>query len=104
LISDGAGRTMRVKVKLPSAITDLTSGALSAIKVFLTGMGDNPDTAEVLFTPTATTEQSVTLVQPTTGPLTYTYKVTGFNRVGVPVKGATGEESGLTLIVPIPTP
>lgn len=104
VISDGEGRTMRVKVKLPSAISDLTSGALSAVKVFLTGASDNPDTAEVLFTPTVTLEQTVILAQPTTGPLTYTYKVTGYNRLGIPIQGTTGQESSPTLIVPIPTP
>jgi hypothetical protein len=103
VISDGEGKTTRLKVKLLS--TDFASANLVAVKVRVLGTGENPDSAEALFTPTATADQTLTLVQPgEAGPLRYTYNVTGFNRQGIPVHGVAGEDTSMNLLVPLPTP
>jgi hypothetical protein len=101
VVADGEGRTARIRVKLLN--TDLASAGLVAVKVLITGLGDNPDSAEALFTTSATAEQVLTLVQPGTGPLAYTYTVTGFNQLGLPVTGASGQDTSLNLLVPLPT-
>jgi hypothetical protein len=102
-ISDGEGKTTRIKVKLPN--TDLASANLVAVKVQVTGQGENGDSAEVLFTTSQTNDQTLTLVQPGgAGPLTYSYKVIGYNRQGIPVPGVSGQDTSLNLVVPLPMP
>lgn len=101
VVSDGEGRTARIRVKLPS--TDLASANLSAVKVIVTGIGENADKAEALFTTSNTAEQTLTLVQPGTGPLLYSYEVIGYNPNGIPRNGASGQDTSLNLIVPMPT-
>jgi hypothetical protein len=102
-IMDGIGKISRVRVKLAS--TDLAAANLAALKVFLVGQSENPDSAEVLFVPSQTADQNITLLMPpeTVGPLTYNYKITGYDRRGVPVPGDTGKDNSQTLIVRIPT-
>ncbi len=102
VVSDGAGVTHRILVKLPSK--DLSSFGLAALKVDLVGPGDDPDTASVLFTPSQTDDKMPALVQPGDGgTFTYSYKVTGYTTQGLPIEGDSGTSSGPTLIVKIPT-
>jgi hypothetical protein len=101
VIMDGVGVTQRIRVRLPQA----TLGALIALKVDLRGPGDEPDFASVLFTPSQLEEKTVVLVQPPSaggGPFTYSFTVTGYNNLGQPVPGQTGQQSGPALIVPMP--
>jgi hypothetical protein len=101
VISDGEGKTTRLKVKLVNS--DLASANLMAVKVQVVGPGENPDSAEALFTPTAVADQTLTLVQPgEAGPMRYRYQVTGFNRQGIPVPGVAGEDTSLNLLIPLP--
>ena len=102
-IMDGIGKISRVRVKLAS--TDLAAANLAALKVFLVGQSENPDSAEVLFVPSQTADQNITLLMPpeTVGPLTYNYKITGYDRRGVPVPGDAGKDNSQTFIVRIPT-
>jgi hypothetical protein len=99
-IADGVGRTSRIKVKLVNP--DLASASLLAVKVIVRGEGDDGDSAEALFTSSQIADQTLVLVQPGTGPLTYSYQVTGYNRQGIPVKGTQGQDSSLNLLVPLP--
>ncbi len=100
-IADGEGRTSRIRLKLLN--TDLASGNLVAVKVQVTGLGENPDSAEALFTTSQSAEQVLTLVQPAeSGPFVYTYKVTGYNRQGIAVSGISGEDNSLNLLIPLP--
>ncbi len=101
VVSDGTGVTKRIKVKLLNS--DMSSTQLLALKVNLVGPGDDPDRAEVLFTPSQTGEQMVALVQPIEGnTFTYHYDVTGFNARGIPVPGDTGESSDQVLLIGLP--
>lgn len=100
-IADGEGRTSRIRLKLLN--TDLASAGLVALKVQVVGPGENPDSAEALFTASQTADQMLTLVQPAeAGPFVYTYQVTGYNRQGIPIPGISGQESSLNLLVPLP--
>lgn len=102
-VLDGEGKTTRINVKLPN--TDLASANLVAVRVQVTGQGENGDSAEALFTPSQINDQTLTLVQPGGAePLTYSYKVTGYNRQGLPVPGVSGQDTSLNLLVPLPTP
>jgi hypothetical protein len=102
-VIDGEGQTSRIRVSLPPN-SDLATTNLSALKVQVVGLGEHPDSAEALFTPSQTGEQVLTLVQPNgNGPFSYRYSVTGFNRLGVPVPGASGQEMSLSLLIPLPT-
>ena len=71
LVSEGAGTTQRIRVRLPNN----SVGALVAIKVDLTGMGEEPDTTTALFTPSQTADQTVALAQPAANQMRYTYPV-----------------------------
>ena len=77
-------------------------GALVAIKVDLTGMGEEPDTTTALFTPSQTADQTVALAQPAANQMRYTYQVTGYDFQGQPIAGATGQTGDQTFIVPLP--
>ena len=102
IISEGAGVTHRIQVKLPTR--NITDAGLVAIKVDLQGLGDNPDIDTILFTPSQTDDKFPVLVQPDQGgPFTYKYTVTGYTDQGVPVPGDTGTASSSVLIVKIPT-
>ena len=102
VVSDGAGATHRIRVRLPSP--SLGPG-LAAIKVDLTGPGAPPDTAEALFTPSQLADQTVALVQADTStPFVYQYAVTGYTTQGLPVHGDSGQSSSPNLIVRLPTP
>ena len=102
VVSDGEGKTTRLKVKL--ANSDLALANLVAVKVQVVGTGENPDSAEALFTPSSTADQTLVLVQPGgAGPLRYTYSVTGYDHRGIPVQGVSGEDTSLNLIVAAPT-
>ncbi|OGB17907.1 MAG: hypothetical protein A2W72_15860 [Burkholderiales bacterium RIFCSPLOWO2_12_67_14] len=101
VILDGVGVTQRVRVRLPQA----SLGTLIAVKVDLQGPGDEPDVASVLFTPSQLEEKTVVLVQPPSaggGPFTYRFSVTGYNNLGQPVPGQSGQQTGPALIVPMP--
>jgi hypothetical protein len=101
-VSDGAGATHRVKVRLPD--TNLAAAGLAAVKVDLRGPGDDPDTAEALFTPSQLADQTLTLVQPEEGgPFRYTYAITGYTSRGLPVTGDSGESGDPNLIVRLPS-
>jgi hypothetical protein len=102
-IMDGVGKLSRVRVRLASS--DLNSANLSAVKVLLTGPGDNPDTAEVLFVPSDTADRNITLIEPPDqpSPLAYKYKVTGYDKRGIPVAGDSGQDTSATLIVRLPS-
>lgn len=101
-IADGEGKTTRIRVRLGN--TDLASANLAAVKVLVIGQGENPDSAEALFVPSQTADQTLTLVQAAgAGALTYKYWVTGYNRQGIPVSGASGQDTSLNLIIPLPT-
>jgi hypothetical protein len=103
VISDGAGMTHRIRIK--PANTNLAAANLVAIKVNLLGPGDDPDTAEALFTSSQIADQTLALVQPdTAGAFVYRYNVTGYSVQGLPIKGDSGESSDLNLIVRLPTP
>lgn len=103
VISDGAGTTRRIKVKLLNP--DLTGANLVAVRVNVVGPGENPDTAEALFTAGQLSDQTLTLVQPDQGgPFTYSYAVTGYTKQGLPLVGQTGGSSSLNLLVPLPQP
>ena len=98
LVSEGAGTTQRIRVRLPNN----SVGALVAIKVDLTGMGEEPDTTTALFTPSQTADQTVALAQPAANQMRYTYQVTGYDFQGQPIAGATGQTGDQTFIVPLP--
>ena len=101
VVTDGPGRTQRIKVQL--ANPDLTSTGLSAVRVELTGMGNPPDRAEALFTASQTMPQVITLLAPSDNqPLTYHYQVTGFTRQGLPISGQSDDESLFNLLVALP--
>lgn len=102
VVSDGAGTTHRIKVKLVDP--NMAARQLAAVRVNLVGPGEAPDSAEVLFTPSQSADQQLLLVQADGGPLfRYTYQVTGYSQIGLPVVGASGEVGDQTLIVPLPT-
>lgn len=98
LVSEGAGATQRIRVRLPNN----SVGLLVAIKVDFTGMGEEPDTTTALFTPSQTAEQLVALAQPAANQMRYTFKVTGYDFLGQPIAGATGQSGDQTFIVPLP--
>lgn len=103
LITDGPGRTHRIKVNLVGQ--DMISAGLIAVKVNLTGPGEQPDRESVIFTPSQYQEQTVSLVQPHEGDVfTYSYEVTGYNIQGEVLPGDSGETSDSNLFVRMPTP
>jgi len=102
VVSDGAGATHRIRVRLPSPSL---GPSLAAIKVDLAGPGTPPDTAEALFTPSQLADQNVALVQADTSiPFVYQYTVTGYTPQGLPVRGDSGQSNSPNLIVRLPTP
>jgi len=103
VVSDGAGATHRIRVKLLDA--NLAAAGLAALKVFLEGPGDQPDTAEALFTPSQAADQTLALVQPDAGgPFAYKYRVVGYSLAGLPVTGDSGTASDLNFLVRLPRP
>jgi len=101
LISDGAGATHRIKVKLLGQ--NLTAAGLAALKVTLIGEGDEPDTDTVLFTPSQADDKTAMLVQPDTdSTFVYTYQVTGYDLHGEPIAGDQGQGSDGILVIPLP--
>ncbi len=99
LISDGAGTTHRIEVKLPSQ----NLGTLIGLKIDFTGPGDNPDVESCLFTPSQVEDKPIALVQPSgNGSFVYRFKVTGYDNQGNPIPGQAGESSDKTFIVPLP--
>jgi hypothetical protein len=103
LITDGPGRTRRIRVNLGGQ--DMISAGLIAVKVNLTGPGDQPDRESVIFSPSQHREQTVSLVQPHEGDVfTYSYKVTGYNIQGEALPGDSGESSDTTLFIRMPAP
>ncbi|MEE8585453.1 MAG: hypothetical protein V3T83_11430 [Acidobacteriota bacterium] len=102
VISDGEGATKRITVRLVG--TPLASAGLSAMKVNLTGPGEDPDRDSVIFTPSQSQDQRVSLVQPVEGgQFSYTFQVTGYNLSGRPVEGDSGESSENVLLVSAPS-
>jgi hypothetical protein len=100
LISDGAGTTHRIKVKLLGQ--DMTQAGLAAIKVDFIGVGEEGDRESTIFTPSQIAERIVSLVQPDSGEFAYTYKVTGYNLRGEIVPGMSAQTSDTTLFVKVP--
>ena len=99
IISDGSGEVHRIKVRLPSP----SLGTLVALKIELTGPGEDPDSESVLFTPSQLEEKMVALVQSGTGsPFAYTFKVTGYDGRGNEVPGQSKQSADRVLIVPMP--
>lgn len=101
VISDGAGKTHRIRVKLVPP--DLNRLGLAAVQVDLSGPGSEPDRDTVLFTPSQVDDRTVSLVQPDAGgEFKYRYQVTGYTTQGLQVPGASGESSSPILIVSTP--
>ena len=101
LISDGAGTTHRIKVKLIGQ--DLTQAGLAAVKVDLVGVGEEGDRESTIFTPSQAAERIISLVQPDSGGMfTYTYNVTGYNLRGEVVPGVSAQTSDTTMFVKVP--
>jgi hypothetical protein len=101
LVSDGAGATHRIKVKLIDP--DLNKAGLAAIKVDLVGMGEEGDRESTIFLPSQVSDRTVSLVQPNEGkPFSYNYTVTGYTVRGDVVMGRSGETSETTLFVKLP--
>jgi hypothetical protein len=105
VISDGVGSTHRIRLQLANA--DLASADLAAIRVTLgvDGIeGDDGDSAEVLFTTSATEEQALTLVTPNSNGrrFSYAYETVGYDLDGLPITGSSGRSSAAKLIVQTP--
>jgi len=101
-VTEGAGAAHRIKVALPDP--NLAGAGLTAVKVVVWGQGDAPDVAEAVFTPSATAEQSVLLLQPDDGAAwAYNYAVTGYTALGVPRAGVSGVTSAQKFLVQLPT-
>jgi hypothetical protein len=101
VVKDGPGASHRLTVKLPD--TNLAGAGLLAVKVVVWGPGSPPDVAEAIFTPTATADQKLMIVQPDgTGPWMYNYAVTGYTARGIPRPGDTGQASDSSLLVRLP--
>lgn len=100
VLSDGAGSTHRIGVRL--ANSDLGTAGLAAVRVRLAGPGADPDRAEVLFTPSDAGAKTVALVQPGQGVFQYSYEVEGYTSDGLPKPGASGQSADLTLILALP--
>lgn len=101
VVSDGAGAVKRVQVQL--ANPNLAAAGLVAVRVRLAGPGDDGDRDEAFFTGATTGSATVTLVQPTPGPFSYSYEVVGYTTAGLPLQGAQGTTADAHLVVPLPT-
>jgi len=104
LVSDGPpGKTTRIRVQLSGAENLIDQASLAAIKVDLTGPGENPDRESVIFTPSQLETKTVTLIQPEgVDQFTYQYEVKGYTLNGDVVAGESGESSDFTLLVKVP--
>jgi len=100
LASDGAGQTHRISVRLQPA--DLASAGLVAVRVRLTGHGDQPDRDEAFFVAGDPAVKVVALVQPDDGAFTYSYQVEGYTTAGLPRAGVAGETGDQKLLIPLP--
>ncbi|HSR51440.1 MAG TPA: hypothetical protein VLV83_11470 [Acidobacteriota bacterium] len=101
VISDGEGATRRVTVRLVG--TSLAQAGLTAMKVDLTGPGDDPDRDSAIFTPTQSQDQTLSLVAAeASGSFPYSFQVTGYDLQGHPVEGDSGDSSDDTLLVNAP--
>jgi hypothetical protein len=98
-LSDGPGHTHLVLVRLPPA--DLAAAGLIAVRVRLTGPGDNPDRDEALFRAGGPTEKEVAIVSASPDQ-SYRYEVEGYTTGGLPVPGATGTSTADELIIALP--
>jgi hypothetical protein len=102
VVSDGVGATRRITVKLADPI--LADAGLLALKVTLRGPGDPGDSAEAIFTPSANSDQHITLAQPDPAqPWAYDYAITGYTLRGVPRTGDNGHSSETTLLISLPS-
>ncbi|HVL20208.1 MAG TPA: hypothetical protein VM422_04370 [Amaricoccus sp.] len=97
LLSEGAGVVQRVKVRLPNN----TIGDRIAVKVDLTGTGQQPDQTSALFTTSQVGDQIVALVQPDDASRAFDFRITGYDQLGVPQPIASGRSSDQTFIVPL---
>jgi hypothetical protein len=101
-VSDGIGKTHRIRVQLPDK--NFSASGLAAVRVRVRGNGDDPDSSEALFTASSTDDRAVVLVQPdgTGGPFSYHWEVEGYSQAGLPVPGRSGDSADPTLVVPLP--
>lgn len=99
VISDGVGTTHRISIKLPQSVN---WNSIMAIKVDLEGVGDESDSTQAIFTSSQNTDQTVWLVQPTSGQFRYRSTVTAYTLNGTPVPGLSQETSDNTLIIQVP--
>ncbi|MGH8564666.1 MAG: hypothetical protein ACREXW_11510 [Gammaproteobacteria bacterium] len=97
LLSEGAGVVQRIKVRLPNN----TIGDRIAVKVDLTGTGEQPDQTTALFTSSQLAEQMVALVQPDAASRAFDFQITGYDTLGSPQAIAAGRSSDQTFIVPL---
>jgi hypothetical protein len=97
LLSEGAGVVQRIKVRLPNN----TIGDRIAVKVDLTGTGEQPDQTTALFTSSQLTDQLVALVQPDAASRSFDFRITGYDTLGVPQPIANGSSTDQTFIVPL---
>jgi hypothetical protein len=98
VVSEGTGATQRIRVRLPSN----NLGTLVAVKVDLTGKGETPDKTSALFTPSQMDEQTVALAQPAADQMGYSFQITGYNALGQPIPGASGQSNDQVFIVQMP--
>jgi hypothetical protein len=97
LLSEGAGVVQRIKVRLPNN----TIGDRIAVKVDLTGVGEQPDQTTALFTSSQVADQFVALVQPDAASRAFDFRITGYDVTGAPQPIASGRSSDQTFIVPL---
>ena len=87
----------RIKVRLPNN----TIGDRIAVKVDLTGVGEQPDQTTALFTSSQVADQFVALVQPDATSRAFDFTFTGYDVTRVKQPIASGRTSDQTFIVPL---
>lgn len=97
LLSEGEGVVQRIRVRLPQG----TIGTFLAVKVDLTGQGDQPDQTSVIFTPSELGDKTAALVQPDAASKSYRFSVTGYDNLGAPSALSSGESNSQVFIVPL---
>jgi hypothetical protein len=85
VVSDGVGTTHRVRVRLANPY-QATAGP-AALRVRLSGPGEQPDRTDTLFLPGAADPRTLALVQPDEGEFTIRYEVEGYTVQGLPRPG-----------------